>query len=286
MMPAPVLAAAGAAGTVVAVGRARRAALRSRTMPVRIPRARRMPERLRAPLADALGAAALPCSPEDAVLAVLTAAGVAGLLGFALGPALAPFLVLLVLVGAPVALHLARRRRDVALVAALPELVQRLAFELAAGASLEQSIGVEADRSGPLAADLAGVRARVEHGSALPARWVEARHLPEIRAVAGAIGIAADSGAPAAGALHGLARGLRDRRAAEAEGRTHSVQARLSAWVVGAAPLGFLVLSVLADPGSQAATFGTAFGRACLAGGLGLEAVAVLWIRRIVAVPG
>lgn len=286
-MSAPVVALASAVGSVVAGQRARRSGLRLRTTPLRAVGARRLPERLRAPLARALESAMVPLAPEDAVLAALTAAAVVGLLGVALAPTVAPFLVALVLVGAPVALHLTRGRRDVALVAALPGLMQRLAFELAAGASLEQSIVLEADRTGPLAADLAAVRARVAHGLPLPdalARWVGARDLPEIRAVAGAIGIAVESGAPAAGALHGLARGLRDRRAAEAEGRTHSVQARLSAWVVGAAPLGFLVLSTLADPGSQAATFGTGVGRACLVGGLGLEAAAVLWIRRIVAV--
>ncbi len=289
MIAAPVVVVAGAAGTVVVAGCARRSAPRSRTAPLRTPAARRLPARLRAPLVAALDAAMLPCSPEDAVVAVVTAAGVVGLLGFALVPVLAPFLVVLVVIGAPVGLHLARGRRDAALVAALPELVQRVAFELVAGASLEQSITAEADRVGPLAGDLAVVRTRVAHGSTLAdalTGWVETRRLPEIRAVAGALGIAADSGAPAAAALHGLARGVRERRAAAAEVQTHSVQARLSAWVVGAAPLGFLGVSVLVDPGSQMATFGTGVGRVCLAGGLALEAVAAWWIRRIVAAPG
>jgi tight adherence protein B len=238
-------------------------------------------------LERALDAAMVPCSPEDAVIATLTAAGVAGLAAIAIARTLAPFAVLAVLGGAPAGLYVARGRRDAARVAALPGLVQRIAFELAAGASLEQALLIEGGRPGPLAVDLALVGSRVAHGLPLAdalARWADTRGIPEIRAVAGAFGIAVESGAPAAAALHGLARGLRDRHAAEAESRTQSVQARLSAGVVGAAPVGFLVVSALADPGAQAATFSTSVGRACLIGGLGLELAAVWWIRRIVAV--
>ncbi|MCU1456649.1 MAG: pilus assembly protein [Actinomycetia bacterium] len=288
MISPPVVALGSAVGCVYAWARARRVGMRHRAVPLRTPGSRQLPAGVRAPLAHALDAAMIPCSPEDAVIGVLTAAGVAGLVGAALIPFLAPLLVVLVLVGGPAGLHLSRGRRDHALVGELPGLMQRVAFELAAGASLEQSIAGEADRSGPLAADLDRVRARVRHGLPLTdalARWVAGRDVPEVRAVAGAFGIAVESGAPAASALHGLARGLRDRRSAEAESRIHSVQARLSAWVVGAAPLGFLVVSTVADPRTQSATFGTEVGRACLICGLALELVAVLWIRRIVAVP-
>ncbi len=59
--------------------------------------------------------------------------------------------------------------------------------------------------------------------------------------------MAVAAGGPAAPALDGLAAGLRDRHDAAAEVAALSAQARLSAIVVGAAPLVSLALSLLVD---------------------------------------
>ena len=67
-----------------------------------------------------------------------------------------------------------------------------------------------------------------------------------------------------------------------AEAHALSAQSRMSAIVVGAAPIGYLAFSGLVDPGSASALVGTGVGRVCLALGLGLEGLAALWIRRIV----
>ncbi len=56
----------------------------------------------------------------------------------------------------------------------------------------------------------------------------------------------------------------------------------LSAGVVGVAPLGYLAFSALVDPHSVTVLVATGVGRVCLVVGLGLEALAALWIRRIV----
>ena len=76
---------------------------------------------------------------------------------------------------------------------------------------------------------------------------------------------------------------MRDRLGAVAEARSLSAQARLSAVVVGASPLVYLVFSALVDPGSVAQLVGTGFGRVCLVLGLALEAAAALWMRRILS---
>ena len=54
-------------------------------------------------------------------------------------------------------------------------------------------------------------------------------------------------GAPPA-AIDGLAASFRHRLDAVAEAHSHSAQARLSAIVVGAAPIVYLVFSALVDP--------------------------------------
>ena len=65
--------------------------------------------------------------------------------------------------------------------------------------------------------------------------------------------------------------------------RSLSAQARLSAMVVGASPLAYLVFSALVDPGSVGVLVGTGPGRVCLVVGLLLEALAALWMWRILA---
>jgi tight adherence protein B len=89
-------------------------------------------------------------------------------------------------------------------------------------------------------------------------------------------------GGRAAAALDGLATSLRARLDAAAEAHALSAQARLSAVVVGVAPLGYLVFSTLIDRRAITVLLATGIGRLCLAIGLGLEALAALWIRRIV----
>ena len=99
---------------------------------------------------------------------------------------------------------------------------------------------------------------------------------------AGALAVATTVGGRAADAIDGLASSLRGRLDASSEARALSAQSRLSAVVVGAAPLGYLAFSSLIDPGSAAALVGTGVGRVCLIVGLALEGLAAVWIRRIV----
>jgi tight adherence protein B len=112
--------------------------------------------------------------------------------------------------------------------------------------------------------------------------WPTDHDVPGVRASAGALAVAAAMGGRAAGAIDGLAASLRHRLDAAAEARALSSQARLSAVVVGAAPLGFLAFSSLVDPRAVTVLVATGVGRFCLLLGLSLEALATIWIRRIV----
>ena len=94
--------------------------------------------------------------------------------------------------------------------------------------------------------------------------------------------MAAALGGRAADAIDGLATSLRHRLDAAAEARALSSQARLSAVVVGAAPIGYLAFSSLVDQRAVGVLVGTGVGRVCLVVGIALEALAALWIRRIV----
>jgi tight adherence protein B len=179
------------------------------------------------------------------------------------------------------------RRREAEVEAALPDLLERVASDLRAGAAplvaLREAAG-GAHLPATVAADLAVVVARAEDGglgSAL-ATWVEERPLPVVAAVAAALEVAVGAGGPAAPALDGLAAGLRDRHDAAAEAAALSAQGRLSAIVVGAAPVVSLALSLLADRRVAPTLIATGRGRTCLVGGVALEALAAVWMRRIV----
>jgi Flp pilus assembly protein TadB len=65
------------------------------------------------------------------------------------------------------------------------------------------------------------------------------------------------------------------------EAHALSAQARLSAFVVGGAPVAYLVFVSLTDPGSLDALLATNAGRACLVVGLALEGLAGLWMRAL-----
>jgi tight adherence protein B len=180
-----------------------------------------------------------------------------------------------------------RRRRDATVVAALPDVLERVASALRAGATpmgaLTETVG-GADLPESLAADLAQVVERAEEGGLAAAlgRWAGERPLPAVAAVAAALEVAVGAGGPAAPALDGLAAGLRDRHDAADEVAALSAQARLSAIVVGAAPIVSLALSLLVDPRVAPTLIGTAPGRACVLAGAALEGLAGLWMHRIV----
>jgi tight adherence protein B len=246
----------------------------------------RLPVGVRRRLQHALGDADVDLEPEAAVELWVGGTAAAGVVAVALSPGLVPVALVVVATAGPAALWVlggrARRRHG----AALPSVVEQIAAHLRGGGTVAHGVSALADGDGPLAADLRRVRSRADLGVGLSdalAAWPAERDLPDVRAVAGALAVAESLGGRSAHALDGLAKSLRDRLGAAAEARSLSAQARLSAVVVGASPLAYLVFSALVDPGSVGQLVGTGIGRVCLVVGLVLEAAAALWMRRILA---
>ena len=228
----------------------------------------------------------LALDAEPAVELWAGAVAAAGLVAAALSPGLVLPALLVTIAAAPASLWVLRTRAQRRYAAALPLALEQIAAHLRGGGTVGHGVAALAGGDGPLAGDVRRVQARADLGVGLAdalAAWPVERDLRDVRAVAGALAVAETLGGRSAHALDGLAASLRDRIGAAAEARSLSAQARLSAVVVGASPLAYLVFSALVDPGSVGVLVGTGTGRVCLVVGLLLEVVAGLWMRRILA---
>jgi tight adherence protein B len=223
--------------------------------------------------------------PETAVGLWLVATLAVAVLTSAVVPGMVLPAGVATLLAGPVALRVGRTRRERRFAAALPGALELVAAELRGGGTVAGAVDHLAHGDSPVADDLRRVHVRTRLGLGLSDAlegWPAEHDVPGVRAAAGALAVATAMGGRAADAIDGLASSLRHRLDASAEARALSAQSRLSAVVVGAAPIGYLAFSSLIDPGSAAALVGTGVGRVCLTLGLALEALAALWIRRIV----
>ena len=198
-----------------------------------------------------------------------------------------PVLVAAAVAGPPVAVVALRGRADRLRIRHLPVVLDSVAAGLRGGGSLRSAIADTAavtDR-GVLRAELARIAGHAEAGRPLAETlgdWARAAADPPTRLAAAALVVAAEIGGPGADALEAAATSLRDRAAAEDEVGALSVQARLSAALLTAAPLVFAVLLANLDPTSAAFLFRTPAGWACVALGLSLDALGALWMSRLV----
>jgi tight adherence protein B len=244
---------------------------------------------MRARLVTALRDADVAATPEAAVEYWGIAVAAVALLAAALSPVLAVPAVLAVVAAGPIALFLVRSRRERAFSAGLPGALEQVAADLRGGGTVAAAVDRLAAGDGAVAHDLRRVHLRTELGLPLAealAGWPAEHDAAGVRAAAGALAVATTMGGRAADAIDGLASSLRHRLDAVAEARSLSAQARLSAIVVGAAPLGYLAFSALVDPAAVTTLVDTGVGRVCLVVGLLLEALAALWIRRILRSAG
>ena len=283
-MTAAALAVLGLVATIGLGLAARRAPALDRARRLRVRSRLRLPAPARDRLAVALARADVDLSPDDAVRLWLLATIVGSGLATAISPIAAAPVGLGLLAGAPATLWWARGRADARVVQALPATLERVSAALRAGATVGESLGDLAHGSGPLAPDLGRVTARARLGVGLGdtlARWADERPLPGVQAVSGALALAVGIGGACASALEGLAESLRAREAALREAHALSAQARMSAVVVGSAPIAYLTFVSLTDPGSVDLLVGTDAGRVCLLVGVTLEALAALWMRAL-----
>jgi len=279
------LAVLGPLACMLLVRAARRAESGSHVQRLAAPARWRLPESLRGSLLRALHDADVRVDPEGAVGLWLVTALVAVALTSAVVPNMAVPAGVAVLVAGPVGLRVGRTRRERSFATALPGTLEQVAAELRGGGTVAGAVERLADGDGPVADDLRRVHVRTRLGLGLADAlegWPPEHDAPGVRAAAGALAVATAIGGHAADAIDGLASSLRHRLDASAEARALSAQARLSAIVVGAAPIGYLAFSGLVDPGAVNTLVATGVGRVCLVVGLALEGLAAIWIRRVV----
>jgi tight adherence protein B len=283
-VPALVVALIGSAltGALVCVARRHSVTDRLRSETVR---GRTLPGRIRDPLRRALDDAAVTTTPEHAIEVWLFSAGIAAVVGFGLAPVAGLLAGAGVMLGAPIALRTARQRRARVVAAAVPDSLEQVGAELRAGGTVAAALATIARGTSPLAPDLMRLDTRVLLGASLPdalESWARERPIGGIEATAGALALSTTVGGRAADALEALGSSLRDRLAVAAEARALSAQARYSAWVIGVAPIGYLVANAVIDPRSMHTLAGTNAGRVCALGGVVLEVLGACWIRAIV----
>ena len=99
-----------------------------------------------------------------------------------------------------------------------------------------------------------------------------------------ALCLGAETGGAQARAVDGVAATVRERLAVAAELRALSSQARISALVIGLAPIGFGAFAAATDPRTAQFMLHTPAGLALLVGGLILDALGWLWMQRLARV--
>lgn len=174
------------------------------------------------------------------------------------------------------------RRREVAAdQAAVLEVCDLLAAELAAGRPPGAALAAASERWPPLLAAVEAVRLGADVPDALRLLASERRGAADLWWVAGAWQVAQDSGHGLAAALERTSAGLRARRRTRRLVDSELASARATARLVACLPLAVLVMG--SGAGSDPWTFllTTLVGWICLAGGLGLIGLGLWWIERL-----
>ena len=179
----------------------------------------------------------------------------------------------------------ADRRRLTRVEAQLPGVAQQLAAALSAGLSLRQALTRAArDAPEPVRGELAAAVAELEMGTRLEAALEGlADRVPvhDLGIMVTAILVQRRTGGNLARALATLSGRLEERAQLARELRGATAQARMTAWLVAALPVGGGVMTEIAAPGTLARTLGEGPGPVILiAAGL-LYAGGVIAIRRI-----
>jgi tight adherence protein B len=239
-------------------------------------------------VAAALADAALPIAPAPAWSAWLGCLAVVPTVAIlAGGPGLAAIAALAVLVGPALVVRTRRGGAGARLEQALPAALEAVARSLRSGASLRQAVeeagGAVATHPG-LAAELSRAATEAAQGMGLvPALEGIAtrRPLPGVRLGVAALCLGAETGGAQARAVDGVAATVRERLAVAAELRALSSQARISALVIGLAPVGFGGFAAATDPRTSQFLLHTPAGLALLSAGLVLDGLGWLWMQRL-----
>jgi tight adherence protein B len=238
-------------------------------------------------LASRLGRAGVPLGPDAFAAAVGAATIIAAALAFAAlrTPLAAAVAAAAVLAAATAVVRSADRRHLARVEAQLPGIAQQLAAALSAGLSLRQALTRAArDAPEPVRQELARVVSELEMGTRLEAALEGlAERVParDLRIMVTAILVQRRTGGNLARALAALSGRLEERAQLTRELQGATAQARMTAWLVAALPVGGGVMTELAAPGTLARSLGQGPGPALLVVAGALYALGVVAIRRI-----
>lgn len=201
------------------------------------------------------------------------------------GPLVGVVGTLTVLAGPPAFLRTRRGHGDARVESALPVALESVARALRSGGSMRQAVE-EAARTTPghLGAELARVATQASRGVPLVTALeglAGRRPLPGVRLATAALCLAVETGGAQARAVDGVASTLRDRLSVADEVRALAAQARLSAVVIGLAPIGFGAFAAATDPRTSQFVFHTGAGLALVSAGLVLDGVGWFWMNRL-----
>ena len=188
--------------------------------------------------------------------------------------------------GAIVVLRANRHRRDRILNAQLPGFLEAIARGLRTGLQLgPATVEAAASTPSPLHDEVAPLAEELQRGlrsAEVFDRWARRRPDSGASLAAAAMAFAATAGGARARAIDGVAATLRDRAALGLEVRSLTSQARVSAMMIAALPVGFMLLSAGVGDHAMGFLFTTRLGLVVLVAGLGLDAIGALWMYRIV----
>ena len=243
-----------------------------------------------APIGRALDRAGIEVAPQVVWSAWLGAmVGVTAVATAAGGVAVALLVLAMGAVAPAVALRARRHHGDQRLERELPGALEAVARSIRSGASLRQAIGEAAlSTPGPLGREFAMVARQAAYGATLM-EALEAlgdrRPIAGVRLTVAALCLGVETGGAQARAVDGVATTLRDRFAVAAEVRALASQARVSALVIGLAPLAFGAFAVTTDPRTGEFLFHTPLGLALLAVGVTLDGLGWLWMQHLARGP-
>ena len=268
-------------------GGQQRFAKQTRTLAVQL----QLPKPLRKMLSQAALSEAAGGPREGDLVILWAACGAFGTAaGLSFGGLPGALLGLLAGVAAPiVALLLRKGERDRRVTEGLPDFLESVSRSLRSGSSLPQAVVETIEGppalAWPLQEELGKVRTGIEAGAPFQqvlADWRGERQLQSVTLAVAAMSLGAGVGGERARSIDGVAHTLRERLALRQELAVSAAQARISALVVAALPLMFLLLADAV--GGQGGRFllGTSAGLACLIGGIALNCVGAWWMRRIV----
>lgn len=176
---------------------------------------------------------------------------------------------------------LGARRRTAADQAAVLEVCDLLAADLAAGRPPTAALAAAAERWSPLLPVVEAMHLGADVPEAMRRVAATRAGAADLRWVAGAWQVAQESGHGLASALDRTAAGLRSRRRTRRLIDSELASARATARLVACLPLAVLLMGSGAGSDPWSFLLGTPVGWVCLGCGLGLVVLGLWWIERL-----